>query len=383
MKQVKIPAVTGLRRTAILLVGSITAALTAGTWYYTNLLRKHALRPNHDDPHPDVEVTGRDEEDLVLRDLTAGGNPGLFEPGTWGLEWPGGYARLGEISRRHGDRVWRRFTPVRGMPGEGTHARLDNFAFPGDPRTAHGYDFDEVSLDCEVGTFPAWLVEGEGTTWAIVVHGKGAHRGEGHRTLPAFYEKRIPTLLITYRNDRGLGVDPSGHFAYGASEWRDLEAAVDFALALGAQRIVLVGFSMGGGIIMSFMSRSGLARYVSALVLDAPMLDFEQTVESRARDHGAPRFLTSIGKRLAGFRFGVRWSDLNYLPTARQLTVPVLLFHGTADREVPVASSDQFAGARPDIVTYHRVEGAGHVRAWNVDQQQYERALRTFLDRVV
>jgi len=59
--------------------------------------------------------------------------------------------------------------------------------------------------------------------------------------------------------------------------------------------------------------------------------------------------------------------------------LPILLFHGTDDDVVPIQTSEEFASALPDLVTFYPVEGAGHVQAWNVDPRLYERRLREFL----
>ncbi len=62
--------------------------------------------------------------------------------------------------------------------------------------------------------------------------------------------------------------------------------------------------------------------------------------------------------------------------------MPILLFHGDEDPTVPVATSDALAEARPDIVTYERAAGVGHVRSWNGDPAAYEASVRGFLERV-
>ncbi len=49
---------------------------------------------------------------------------------------------------------------------------------------------------------------------------------------------------------------------------------------------------------------------------------------------------------------------------------------------VPIVSSDTFAQARSDLITYKRVIGADHTQALNVDPQAYEDTLKTFLTRV-
>jgi uncharacterized protein len=50
---------------------------------------------------------------------------------------------------------------------------------------------------------------------------------------------------------------------YGLTEWRDLAAAAQYALARGARRLLLVGYSMGGAIVVSFLEHSPLAARVA------------------------------------------------------------------------------------------------------------------------
>ncbi|MGB1749745.1 MAG: hypothetical protein ACPHK0_08220, partial [Dehalococcoidia bacterium] len=82
------------------------------------------------------------------------------------------------------------------------------------------------------------------------------------------------SLIIDYRNDAGAPVSESGYYDFGATEWEDLEAAVEFVLDAGAEEIVLFGSSMGGGVITAFEQRSSVSKNTVGLVLDAPMLDF-------------------------------------------------------------------------------------------------------------
>ena len=95
-----------------------------------------------------------------------------------------------------------------------------------------------------------------------------------------------------------------------------------------------------------------------------------------------PAPLTAAATAIAGFRYHLDWDGLDYTGRVARLTTPVLLFHGTADPRIPVATSQAFARARPDLVTFVPVEAAGHAKTWNLDRAGYERAARAFLDRV-
>jgi pimeloyl-ACP methyl ester carboxylesterase len=138
---------------------------------------------------------------------------------------------------------------------------------------------------------------------------------------------------------------------------------------------------MGGGIVASFLYRSALSGQVAAVILDAPVLNLEATVDWGARDRFVPWPLKDVGKEIAGARFDIDWRELDYLRRAGELAAPVLLFHGDADEKVPVATSAKLAELRPDLVQYIRAPGAGHVRSWNVDPEAYEAAVREFLLR--
>lgn len=75
---------------------------------------------------------------------------------------------------------------------------------------------------------------------------------------------------------------------------------------------------------------------------------------------------------------------MDYLSRAAEFKTPVLLIHGTADRKVPVALSQEFANKRPDLVRgFLVVEGAGHLESWNVASSVNEARLAEFIRSVV
>ncbi len=366
----------GLGGVAVLLVGILVAI----GWYYSDAIEAGALKVKHEPQKYDVKVL-KVEDDLLTLRLPKGKDP-QEEPGTTGIEWPGGYIRVGDIARIEGDEVIREFEEVEGSPSQGDMVRLDSFAFPTDPGRAHGASFEEVTFPSPLGELSAWFVDGVDDTWVIFVHGKGSNRREALRTLPVVQGAGLPALVISYRNDAGAPRDPSGRYQYGRTEWEDVQAAAKYAFANGANDVLLVGYSMGGGIVVSFLYRSPVADRVVGAVLDSPMLDFEAIVDWEAGKRHLPGFLTAVAKRLTSFRFDVNWGELDYLSGSGQISVPILLFHGDADETVPVSISETLAERRPDLVTYVPFNGAGHVRSWNIDPERYETVLGEFISRV-
>ncbi|MEX0835847.1 MAG: alpha/beta fold hydrolase, partial [Nitriliruptor sp.] len=179
-----------------------------------------------------------------------------------------------------------------------------------------------------------------------------------------------------------------GRSHLGATEWEDLEAAIEHVVDHhAADDVVVLGVSMGGACAAELLRRSVAASHVRALVLDAPVRHWGPVLRAAARQRGLPPAVLPIllppTMALAGARRRIDWRGLDDLADPNLFRSPTLLFHGDADATVPVALSDAFAAARQDVVTYHRVRGAGHVRTWNVDREGCEAALAAFLDRVL
>jgi hypothetical protein len=180
-----------------------------------------------------------------------------------------------------------------------------------------GRPFQTVPVTSALGTFHDWFVpaaNATGSTWLVMVHGKGGTKAEGLRVLSAVTPLHLPALLIGYRNDEGGPTTDPQRYTYGVQDWPDVAASVQYALAHGASNVVLVGFSYGGSLVASFMSHSDLAGHVSGIVLDSPMLDAQQTVRYGASQRSLPLIGTSIPSSLvwasmqvSRLRFGSDW----------------------------------------------------------------------------
>ena len=192
----------------------------------------------------------------------------------------------------------------------------------------------------------------------------------------------MPGMAINYRNDPGEPADPTGRYQYGLTEWRDLEEAVRFALANGAADVVLVGYSMGGGLVLSFMYESELVGVVRGAILDAPMADFGATVDFGIREFGVPGFLAPLPRAIASIRYGIDWEGMDYVARIEELRVPILLIHGTEDQTVPFGIAEELARKRPELIRFESFDGARYVKSWGVDGERYGAVVGDFLTRV-
>jgi pimeloyl-ACP methyl ester carboxylesterase len=248
------------------------------------------------------------------------------------------------------------------------------------------YQLEEVAYDSPLGPMDAWYLPAGGTTWVVHIHGLGTTPAEAEPLFGPLQEAGYPQLSITYRNDEGQPPDASGYYQYGATEWEDVSGAVDFALANGAENIVLSGFSTGGAHALSFLSRQPRELVVGVL-LDAPNVDLGRTVDYAASQRDLPLVglpvpvtLSATAKFITSLRIGVNWRLVDYIADADEtIRQPVLIHHGTEDLRVPMETSLDLQATNPDLIQLIQVEGAGHIESYDVDRQGYVDSVLAFL----
>lgn len=267
----------------------------------------------------------------------------------------------------------------------------DAFVIDADPLTVATGDFqlEEVEYETELGAMDAWYFPADGTTWVIHVHGLGTTPAEAEPMFAPLQDAGYPQLAITYRNDDGQPEDPSGYYQYGVTEYKDVSAAVSYALDNGAEQIFFNSYSTGAAHTLGFMFREQRDRVIGAH-FDSPNINFGETVNFNAAQRdlpivglGVPSSLAEVAKFMTSLRIGVSWGSLDYVDTARaSLNAPVLVHHGTADMTVPISTSLDFADARPELVRLIQVEGADHVGSYDADPEKYVDEFLTFLQSV-
>jgi pimeloyl-ACP methyl ester carboxylesterase len=364
-----------LGRVAAVSITLLVVLVIAATWIYSGQIESRLLVTEQAPPVYDLAVLA-----VAGGEVTLAGGTVAERPGTWGLEWETGYARVGDVVADTAGGVRRPLLETAGYLRPGLPARLDPLAYESDP-TDVGLAYEPVIVEGPLGNYPAWRTEGVDDTWVILVHGRNSPRRQALRALPTLAAGGFPTLTITYRNDPGAP-EAGGHSGLGDPEWEDVEAAIEYALDQGAADVVLMGYGTGGTTAAIFLRESARAPAVAGLVLDAPVLDPGAVVDVDARSRNVPGFIVGWAKALATLRFGVDWGGLNQVNREAHFEVPILLFHGEGDTEAPVEVSDRFAELHPGLVRYVRTPAAGPAASWNADPARYEAALAAFLEEV-
>ncbi|AQY01633.1 alpha/beta fold hydrolase [Microbacterium foliorum] len=372
-----------LRHAVALLVPALLALGTALALLVFSVARRVVIPKKRP---ADVEIlavdTGAQTIELTrTRDTELPGRYGLFTSGTYG------YVKLGAVLSADATTVRRKLlTQIE--PG----ARVDRSAgFSGwyysTPSELH-LPWQNVLIGSPAGPCPAWLFPGESSTWVVQVHGRGVTRAECLRAVPVLHAAGFPNLVVSYRNDGEAPRSRSGSYALGAAEWRDVDAAVSYALRHGAERVILMGWSMGGAVALQTALNSGNRDRIAGLILESPVIDWRSVLRFQARAAGMRAPLPDLAMsalsvpltaRLSGAENAISFDSLDIVARADELKVPILILHSDDDGFVPADASHALQQARPDLVTMPAFSGARHTKIWNYDQTGWSDAITGWL----
>jgi len=315
-------------------------------------------------------------------------------PGQYSL-WFGrdtGHARVGEIISYTDRTVTRDLLGVtRGSLEGAVRGRLSGWFYlsPEDL----GFPHEDVTVQTDLGAAPAWLIPAETTSsrWVIGVHGRAVRREETLRAVPVFREAGYTSLLVSYRNDGDAPGTSDNRYSLGDTEWKDVEAAIQFAIDRGAERVVLMGWSMGGATVLQALTRSPLAAVVTGVVLESPVVDWVTALHYQGVAHKLPRvvrlgILTLLSSKWSQFLTGqgspIDLRRLDIVRHAGELHTPILLLHSDDDGFVPATASRALALERPDIVTFESFTTARHTKLWNYDAYRWNGAISRWLEKL-
>ena len=324
--------------------------------------------------------------------VTLSRTPDSLTPGRYSLWFSAdtGHARVGEIVGNDSTSVTRMLLGVDfGDLEAATRGRWSGWFFlsPADL----GLTYADVQVPTEFGPAPAWVVlpEASDGRWMIGVHGRAVRREETLRSVPVFRAAGYTSLLISYRNDGDAPSSPDRRYGLGDTEWEDVAAAIRYACAHGATRIVLMGWSMGGATVLQAAMRSPVEPgVVTGLVLESPVVDWGTALDYQGAAYHLPGFARWAVRQLLS-RKGTRWligqaeainlGRLDLVTRAAELQVPILLMHSIDDGYVPDTASRALALARPDLVTWEEFTVARHTKLWNYDPDRWNSMIADWL----
>ncbi|WP_169582504.1 MULTISPECIES: alpha/beta fold hydrolase [Microbacterium] len=338
---------------------------------------------------PDTRILSLD---TAAQTITLSRTPDTGLPGRYGLFTSGSadYVKLGSVLSQDATSVKRKL-----LTHVGSDARLSpEAAFSGwyyDRPDQLQLPYSPELIGSTVGPCPAWLFPaGDGDVWVIQVHGRGTTRAECLRAVPLFHSLGITSLIVSYRNDGEAPRSRAGTYTLGATEWRDVDAAVGFARRRGARRILLMGWSMGGAIALQVSLNSAHRGAIAGLVLESPVIDWRIVLEYQARAMRVPTTVSGLAIEALQHEWAapitrsgsaIPFDRLDVVSRAAELRHPILILHSDDDGFVPSDASHDLVVARPDLVQLEVFEVARHTKLWNYDQDRWTARIRAWLEQ--
>ncbi|HEV2678528.1 MAG TPA: alpha/beta hydrolase [Aliidongia sp.] len=203
----------------------------------------------------------------------------------------------------------------------------------------------------------AWYVPPrEGRPLLLYFHGNGGSLAGRAQRFGVLTATGDGLLAVEYR-----GYPGSSGTATEAGLHRDAEAAYRYAIGLDIppSRLVIMGESLGTRLAVALAARHASA----ALVLDSPY--------SSVADVAAAQF----------WMFPVRlvlWDQFRSDRRIGEVTVPVLMVHGSADQVIPLPFAEKLYALAHEPKRFIRVDGAGHLAMGSVLPQVLD-----WIDRIV
>lgn len=367
---------------ALSILGVALAASSAALGAVSLRMARTVVRPAG--RLPDTRIVGLD---AAAQTITLTRTPDTELPGRYGLFTVGSheYLRLGSIVGGDDDTVTRKLL---------THVAADGDLAPEAAFSGWYYDrpgdlhrpFRSVDIDTGVGPCPAWEFPAADDTdvWVIQVHGRGTTKAETLRAVPVFHDLGITSLVVSYRNDGEAPQSASGTYALGATEWRDVDAAIGYARRRGARHVVLMGWSMGGALALQAALESPHADVIAGLVLESPVVDWRTVLRFHGRLLRLPAPVIAVAQNAIASNWGatvlgsgepIPLDRLDGVTRARELRHPILVLHSDDDAFVPSDASHALAAARPDLVTMETFQVARHTKLWNYDETRWVTAI--------
>lgn len=207
----------------------------------------------------------------------------------------------------------------------------------------------------------------------ILIHGWRDHPSDMGAYAHYFLLQGDCHVLIPHLRAHGMS---QGRFiGYGLFDSQDIIMWTDYLekrLGEGVKTL-LVGRSMGATTALMAAGSRRLSKCVVGIVADCPFDSLEKQIlhvlHIRYKLRG--KWMMKAISRIAASRIGFPVKRASVLPIASRIRVPVLIFHGTEDRFVPIEMSesiyDRLVGPKRFVV----IEGARHLMSFDRATERY------------
>jgi dipeptidyl aminopeptidase/acylaminoacyl peptidase len=237
-----------------------------------------------------------------------------------------------------------------------------------------GLGYEEVTFETEDNlTLRGWFIGSRTDKTIVVLHGYPFNRAN----ILAFAKFLHPVFQVMVFDFRGMGESEGKLATGGLKEQKDLQAAVKYLRSrkdVGA--IGVYGFSYGASVALMTEDVD-----VKAIVADSGFARLDDVVE-RMYPYWVFKWpFVWSSKVMAKWFYGIDTSKVTPVESVKNVTVPVLFIHGTADSQVSYRDSEELFEAANEPKEMWLIEGADHGAIPQAKRKEYEQRVRDFLFR--
>ncbi len=218
----------------------------------------------------------------------------------------------------------------------------------------------------------------------ILLHGIGDNGASGIWLGSMLAEAGYSALLA---DSRAHGQSGGALATYGVLERVDLSVWLNHLSSMKECRdgIYAYGASMGAGILLQSLPSEGRLR---AVVAECPFSTFTEVARQRIRSffHETPRVGAALappvvygGILFGRMRYGIDLGRAEPEESVAGVKTPILIIHGDADNNIPLAQSRAIAARNPAIQLWV-VPGARHTEAASAAPEEFKRRLLGWFD---
>lgn len=216
------------------------------------------------------------------------------------------------------------------------------------------------------------------TVMEIMFHG---YRGSAERDLSGGIQRCFAlgrsVLLVDQRTSCG---SEGTVISFGINEHLDCLAWIDFAVNhFGPDiKIILTGISMGASTVLMAAGKP-LPKNVAGVLADCGYSSARKIIKKCAADRNLPAHLLypfiKLGAKIFGHFDLEEYTPLEAMKTCR---IPVIFFHGEADKFVPCDMSRELYAACSSPKKLVTIPNAGHGLVYMVDNDRYFQSVVEF-----
>jgi uncharacterized protein len=225
-----------------------------------------------------------------------------------------------------------------------------------------------------------YIPAGESVKTIIVCSGANGSLDADLHVAPWLHEAGFNVLLFNWR---AHGASEGEVVTLGFSERYDLIAAVQFAKSKGAERVGVLGFSMGGTVALATAAVYG---DINAVAADSPFVYVLSAVAGGLMERGVSEGLSFLLARLfvmtACLRTRLNLFDIDLVQWIQRVAPrPLLLIFGEQDVIVPQSEVDVLFARAGEPKEVWRVPEAAHRNIHIRQPEEYRRRILDFFDR--